>query len=380
VNIDIENESQLPFYARASIFLIGLIALVAILYIAQDIILPLVFAIIIAILLHPVVNFFVRLRFNRILSIVIALLLTTVALAALVLLLFTQASRFTESWPLLVDKFTDILNQSISDTAGYFEIDPTKIHEWISKSIRELLTFSNASIGQTLLSVGNSVMIIFLLPLYIFLILYYQPLIIEFIHMLFSDSNQSRVKEIVSQTKKTIQHYLTGLIIEAVIVAGMDISVLLILGVDYAILLGVIGAILNVIPYIGGLVAVALPMLVALATNSSPWCPLYILVGYYIIQLIDNNYIVPYIVASKVKINALFSIIVVFVGNALWGISGMFLSIPLLAIVKLVFDHIESLKPWGLLLGDTMPPILKLKPFRLRRSRNKNLEELPTVT
>jgi predicted PurR-regulated permease PerM len=188
------------------------------------------------------------------------------------------------------------------------------------------------------------------------------------------------MKEIVSQTKKTIQHYLTGLIIEAVIVAGMDISILLILGVDYAILLGVIGAILNVIPYIGGLVAVALPMLVALATNSSAWSPLYVLVGYYIIQLIDNNYIVPYIVASKVKINALFSIIVVFVGNAIWGIPGMFLSIPLLAIIKLVFDHIESLKPWGLLLGDTMPPILKIKPFRLRRNRNKNLEQLPTVT
>ena len=367
--MSVDNEIQWPFYAKASIFLIGLVAFVAILYIAQGIIVPIVFSIIIAILLHPVVNFFVRLRLNRILSIVIALLLTTILLAALVLLLFTQASRFAESWPVLVDRFTDILNQSISSVAGYFEIDPTKIHEWITKSIRELLTFSTASIGQTLLSVGNSVMIIFLLPLYIFLILYYQPLIIEFIRMLFSDGNQSQVKEIVSQTKTTIQHYLTGLIIEAVIVAGMDISVLLILGVDYAILLGVIGALLNVIPYIGGLVAVALPMLVALATNSSTWSPLYVLVGYYIIQLIDNNYIVPYIVASKVRINALFSIIVVFVGNALWGVAGMFLSIPLLALVKLVFDHIEPLKPWGFLLGDTMPPILKIKPYRFWRHK-----------
>jgi len=365
-----DQELKLPFYAKTSIFLIGLIAFVAILYIAQGIIVPLVFAIIFAIVLHPVVNFFVRLRVNRILSIVIALLLTTIILAALVALLFTQASRFTDSWPLLVDKFTDILNQTISLAAGYLEIDPTKIHEWITKSVSELLNFNNASIGKTLVTVGNGVMIMFLLPLYIFLMLYYQPLILEVIRRLFSDSNQSQVKEIVSQTKSTIQRYLTGLIIEAVIIAGMDIAVLLALGVDYAILLGVIGALLNVIPYIGGLVAVALPMMVALATNSSAWSPLYVLVGYYIIQLIDNNYIVPYIVASKVKINALFSIIVVFVGNAIWGISGMFLSIPLLAIVKLIFDHIESLKPWGLLLGDTMPPILRIKPFRLRRLKH----------
>jgi predicted PurR-regulated permease PerM len=135
----------------------------------------------------------------------------------------------------------------------------------------------------------------------------------------------------------------------------------LILGIDYAILLGVIGALLNVIPYIGGLVSVALPMMVALVTKSSAWYAIYVMAIYYFIQLIDNNYIVPKIVASKVRINALFSIIAVIVGNALWGIPGMFLSIPLLAIIKLIFDHIESLKPWGFLLGDTMPPLLVIK-------------------
>ena len=131
------------------------------------------------------------------------------------------------------------------------------------------------------------------------------------------------------------------------------------LGIDYAILIGIVGALLNVIPYIGGLVAVALPMMVALATKPSPWYVVYILAAYYFIQLIDNNFIVPKIVASKVKINALFAIIVVIAGNALWGIPGMFLSIPLLAIVKLICDHIEPLKALGILLGDTVPPASK---------------------
>jgi predicted PurR-regulated permease PerM len=92
---------------------------------------------------------------------------------------------------------------------------------------------------------------------------------------------------------------------------------------------------------------------------------------YYVVQLIDNNYIVPVIVSSKVKINALFSIIVVFVGNALWGVAGMFLSIPLLAVVKLIFDQIEPLKPWGFLLGDNMStsPIVKIIP--LTKKTNK---------
>lgn len=354
----IEKELNIPFYAKATILLVGLSALLTILYIAQDIIVPLVFAIIIAILLHPVVNFFVRKKINRIVAIVFTLFLTFLIIAAFVGLLFSQASMFSESWPLMVDKFTKILNDSITSASGYLDVDPQNIHEWILKTKSELINTSSAAIGQTLLIFGSGLVILFLIPVYVFIILYYQPLLLEFIRRLFASSNQSQVKVIVTQTKTLIQRYLVGLVIEAIIVATLNSVGLLMLGIKYAILLGIIGALLNVIPYIGGLVAVALPMMVALANKSSPWFALYVLIVYYVIQLIDNNYIVPKIVASKVKINALFSIIVLFVGNALWGIPGMFLSIPLLAIVKLICDNIESLKPWGFLLGDTMPPLL----------------------
>jgi predicted PurR-regulated permease PerM len=171
----------------------------------------------------------------------------------------------------------------------------------------------------------------------------------------------SDLKGIVSQIKTVIQRYLVGLFIEAVLMAAMNTAALLILGIEYAFILGILAALLNVIPYIGGIIAVAMPMMVALVTKPSPWYAFYVLAAYYFIQLIDNHYIVPYIVASKIKINALFSVIVVLVGNALWGIPGMFLSMPLLAIIKLICDHIEPLKPWGFLLGDTMPPLLKIK-------------------
>ncbi|MFA6581984.1 MAG: AI-2E family transporter, partial [Paludibacter sp.] len=173
---------------------------------------------------------------------------------------------------------------------------------------------------------------------------------------------------IVSQTKSVVQHYLVGLLIEAVIVGVLNTIGLMILGIQYAILLGVIGALLNVIPYIGGIIAVGLFMMVALVTKESAWFAVYVFGVHIFIQIVDNNYIVPKIVASKVKINALFSIIVVLIGNALWGISGMFLSLPLLAIFKVIFDHIESTKPWGYLLGDTMPKIaLKIPAFKKKK-------------
>ncbi len=368
----ITKELKIPVYAKAAVFFIGLSAFFSMLYIAQGIIMPLVFAIIIAIVLQPVVAFFTRLKVNRVFAIIFTLLLTLVVIAGFCLLLFSQVSRFSESWPILVEKFTGILNNSITWASGYFDINPQKIHAWVLKTKNELINTSGAAIGQTLVSVGGVVMILLLVPVYTFIILYYQPLLLDFIRKIFGKSNQGQVGEIVTQTKSVIQHYLIGLVIEGVIVAVLNSTGLLILGIDYAILLGIIGALLNVIPYIGGIVAVALPMMIAIATKDSVWPALYVLAVYYFIQLIDNNFIVPKIVSSKVKINALFSIIVVIAGNALWGIPGMFLSIPILAIVKLIFDHIESLKPWGMLLGDTMPPLLTIPPI-IKRIKKKVL-------
>lgn len=352
---------KLPFYVKLTIILVGLIALLSIMFIAKSLIVPIVFAMIIAIVLHPVVTFLTRLKINRVVAIAITLLFTFLIIVGFVDILISQANRFSESWPILVDRFTVILNQSISNLSQYLEINPQKIHTWIAKTQGELLSSSTAAIGQTLVILGNGLVVLFLLPVYIFLILFYHPLLLEFIHRCFRIEHKAKVSEIVSQVKNVIQRYLVGLFFEAVIVAVLDTAALLILGIEYALILGIIGALLNVIPYIGGLVAVALPMMIALVTKSSPWYMLYIMAAYYFIQLIDNNYIVPYIVASKVKINALFSIIVVLAGNAIWGVPGMFLSIPLLAIIKLICDHIEPLKPIGFLLGDTMPPLIKIK-------------------
>jgi predicted PurR-regulated permease PerM len=359
----ITNDTTLPFYVKAGIFFVGLSALLTILYIAQGIIVPIIFALIIAILLNPIVKFFERLKINKVIAIILTLLLTLLVIFAFCALIYSQAVSFADSWPILVDKFTVLINQSISTVSEYFNIRPRLIHAWITKSQHELININTALIGETIMSVGSVVMTLLLVPVYVFVILYYQPLLIEFIHRLFKKDHQIQVGEIVTETKSVVQHYLLGLIIEAIIVGALNAAGLLLLGIQYALLLGVLGAVLNIIPYIGGFIAVGLFMMVALVTKTSAWFAVYVFGIHIFIQIIDNNYLVPKIVASKVKINALFSIIIVLIGNELWGVPGMFLSIPLLAIIKVIFDHVESLKPWGFLLGDTMPAMIKIKPF-----------------
>lgn len=363
-----DKELKVPLYAKTVLILIGLAVVFAILYMAQNIIVPLVFATIIAIVLHPVVNLLIRAKINRVVAIILVLSLTVLVIVIFGTLLFWQVTRFSESWLILVDKSTEMINQAIANAAVFFDVNPGKIHDWIEVTREELINKSSTAIGQTLVVLGNGLVILFLIPVYVFMILFYHPLLREFIHRLFSNSNKTRINEMVNQVKVVIQRYLIGLIIEFILVALLNMAALLILGIEYAILLGILGALLNIIPYLGGIISVALFMLVALVTKS-PVYVLYVVVAYTLIQFFDNNYIIPKIVASKVKINALFSIIVVIAGNALWGLPGMFLSIPLLAIVKLVFDHIEPLKPWGFLLGDTMPPLLEIPPILKKLKR-----------
>jgi len=351
---------KLPFLAMASLFLVGLYVLISILSVTQDIVLPIIFASIIASSLSPAVNFLVDRKINRALSIGIVLTVAFLILIGLMLLLSSQTTTLKESWPQLVEKFDVLLSQTIDWGAEYFNISKKNIYAWIATTKNELISNSGTAIGVTLTTMGGMLAIIFLTPVYIFMILYYQPHLVQFIHKLFGSDNNQKVNEILLETKVIIQSYLVGLFLEFAILAVLNSVGLLILGIQYAILLGILGAFLNIIPYIGGLIAVAIYMIIALITKS-PVYVLYVAALYTVIQFVDNNYIVPKVVGSKVKLNALVSLIAVIAGAALWGIPGMFLSIPLIAILKLLFDRIDSLKHWGFLMGDTMPPLLKLK-------------------
>jgi len=345
-----EGTFKIPFYMRASLISIGILAFIYALSISQSILIPLIYSTIIAIVLSPVVNFLVRKKMNRIIAIAFSILMMIVISVSIVLLLASQASMFSESFPKLLSKFDLLLHQTEGWISGSFNISSFKINTWIDQTNTDILNSSRSLIGQTLVNIGSLLVVLVLIPVYIFMILFYQPLLMDFIHKLFSTNKHRAVNEVLTAIKKIIQSYLIGLLLEAFIIAVLNSTSLLILGIDYAILLGVIGALLNVIPYIGGIVAVTLPMIIALATKS-PTYALLVMACYILIQFIDNHFIIPKVVASKVKINALVSVIVVLAGGALWGLPGMFLSIPLTAILKVIFDHIDTLKPWGYVLG-----------------------------
>ena len=343
--------TQLPFYLKASIILLGLTLLFYILFLLKDILVPICFAALLGILLNPLVNKMICWRVPKILAIILAILLAVAVAAGIIIFISSQLASFSELAPQLQQRGTAILNAAMAWIQETFNIPQDKQMQKLNQALQS----GQAYIGQTLSTMMGIIGVVVLLPIYTFLILYYKPLFLNFFYEVFENKHVEKVTDVLNETKTAIQKYIQGLLIEMIIVATMNSVALLILGVRYAILIGIIGAILNLIPYIGGLVAIALPVLMSVVTGDDGYTtPLLIIAAYGLIQFIDNNIIVPRIVSSKVEVNAFFSIVIVLFGGALWGVSGMFLSIPFLAICKIIFDRIDNLKPWGHLLGTTM--------------------------
>ena len=343
----------MPFYAKAALISISGFALGLALYVGQHIIVPILYATVIAILLNPLVNYLIGKNINKIASISIAVVLAILVLLCAIYVVSAQVTLFSETYPQLKAKFITTSTQLLHWISDRFNIRQSTINAWVKDTQNDAI--GNLDIGETLTEVVQMLVIGTLLPVYLFMILYYKTLLLEFIRKLFKNEHHLAVVEVLANSKKIIQSYLVGLFFELIIVAALNSAGLLLIGIDYAIILGITGAILNVIPYLGGIVAIALPMLIAFITKDSLVYPLMVFVVYIIIQFIDNHYIIPKIVASRVQLNALISVIAVLIGSAFWGIPGMFLSIPLTAIIKVIFDHIEPLKPWGFLLGNIVP-------------------------
>ncbi|MDP3557712.1 MAG: AI-2E family transporter [Bacteroidota bacterium] len=352
ITVDIsDGTKKYPFYVSTPIILLGLVLFFYILSALEGVLVPFCFSILLAILLNPIYNKLLKLKFNKILAIVTVLIIAAIIISALFIFISSQLANFGDMWPELKQKSQSIFHEAQVAIRRYFKFSIFKQDEVIKKSFENVQQY----IGATLSSIFRIVGVIVLIPIYIFLILYYKPLLLNFIYEAFDAKNEGKVAEVLKETKSAIQSYVLGLLIETIIVAALNSIALLILGVDYAILIGIIGAILNLVPYIGGIIAIALPVLMATITKDGYTTQLLIIGAYGVIQFIDNNIVMPRVVSSKVSVNALASIISVLLGNLLWGVGGMFLSIPFVAVLKIVFDKIDGLKPWGKLLGTKIP-------------------------
>ncbi len=237
-----ENSYRTPFYAKAAFIFIGIFAFVFTLYIGQRIIVPLVYATIIAILLNPLVNFLLRKGVNKVIAIAIVVGLAIIIVIGVLYVVSSQISMISDTYPALKLKFNVTSAQITQWVSEKFNIRVSKINEWITVTQTEAL--SNLAVGEKLTEAGQMLMTGILLPVYLFMILFYKPLLMEFTRKLFRAEHHIAVADVLTNSKKIIQSYLVGLFFEMIIIALLNSVGLLLLGIDYAIILGITGAML----------------------------------------------------------------------------------------------------------------------------------------
>jgi predicted PurR-regulated permease PerM len=372
---------KFPFYAKLAFTLISLMAIVTILYYGQDIIIPVLLAGLFAILLGPVNDFLEkRLRFPHVLASLVTVALFVAFIAGIIFFLSWQISDMISDWGKIkhnVNIHISNLQEVIRDNFNLSKFEQNKmINQAANDNGKDLL-------GTTLISVTDTLLNIVLLPIYIFLILLYRVHFIKFLGKLFRPEFHEKVQEIILQVKLSVQSYIIGLFIEMIIVSVLTAVGFMIIGVEYAFLLGAITGILNLIPYIGIFAAGILSIAASLTSTPDVSIIVGVIVVNVIVQFIDNNFLVPMIVSSKVEINALVSIVGIIVGSAIAGVAGMFLAIPMIAIMKVIFDRIEELSAWGYLMGDDIPKKFEWRKMKFQRYPTEtsvsNAGESPTV-
>jgi len=233
-----------------------------------------------------------------------------------------------------------------------FHINASKQLNFLRSATSNVLASGTAVVGVTIVSLSSILLFLVFTFIYTLFFLTYRSLIMHFLVSVFLEKNSLVVHEIIEQVQQILRKYIIGLFIEMCIVSVVVCVTLWALGIKYAILLGLITGLFNIIPYIGIFTATLISVLITFATAAAAGKILVVVITLVVMHLVDSNILLPVIVGSKVKINPLITVLGVVLGEMIWGVSGMFLSIPVIAVLKIIFDRVESLKPWGILLGE----------------------------
>ena len=345
------QNASLPFYAKLTYIILLLCLLCGIVYFLHGILFPLYFGLLLAFVLMPMISRLNRIGIPNIASILISLILAIIIVVTIVYVLVTQVASFAKDWPQLQRNFEMYVVNINRWLVEHFRVKP----DFLNQQVAGLSGQAGSLVTTTLFSITDMLNNLVLIPLYTFLILYYRKLLMKFLLDLCEVDYTPRIFEVIEASKQVISSYILGLLIEMIIVTCLNTLGLWLVGAKYVMLIAVMAAVLNLIPYIGMIIAGVLGVLITMSYTQDISVPIGIVAVLVIVQILDNNFIFPAIVGGKVKLNSLFSVVAVLLGGLLAGVSGMFLSIPTLAILKVTFDKIPHLKPWGMVLGDDIP-------------------------
>ena len=323
--------------------------------VAKGFLSTLVLGVIFSYLVYPLVHFLeTKAKFPRVLANLLSIILLLGILSFVMFLVYKNIGRITADMPALIAKAhhnIDQLGAFIENSLGYtIETQKQMVHDTINNLFNVSSNFSKSVFKGT----TNTVFVLGLMPVFMFYMLYFREKFYKFIIMAVPAEKEEDARDIIKKISFVTPRYVGGVFTVVLILTVLNSFGLWIVGVKYAILFGIISALFNLIPYFGTWIGASIPFTFALLTGESPNLALGVIILFIIRQFTENNILTPNITGSYVNLNPFVTILLIIIGGTVWGIIGMFVVVPVAAMVKIIFDHSKTMKPYGYLIGADM--------------------------
>lgn len=338
-----------PLDAFFKITLLVLAVVFVLIYLRQ-VLAPFFLSVFISLLLLPVCRFLETKGMRRFWAALLTMAVLFVLLGAVVTLTSAQVVAFSRQFPDIIARFQEMVHQFTGYISSHLGFTHSEQIAWIQSNAPKLVSGGSGFLGNFFAATTNVLISFSLIPIYMFFILWYRNHLKRFLIAFGKKFEYENVLDVTLSIQYIIQQYVSGLAVVIVIVAALNSIGLLIIGIPFALVLGVISALLTIIPYIGIFIGAAIPTIVALVTKDSTVYPLAVIGLYVFVQFLEGNFITPNIVGRQVNINPLVAILSLLVGGIIWGVVGMILAVPAVAVVKITFRHINPMQPFALLL------------------------------
>ncbi len=334
-----------PASAKYLVRLLLAITIIFICIILETLLVPLFFSVLFAYLLYPSAEKLENIGIPRIITNFSLIIFALAVIAGFFYLAGHLISAMTEDFSEIREQFEENLRyfrDTITDALGLSE-------DQIEEAVTDIDGNSDYTI-RLFTATTNTIVAFGLMPVYTFLLLFYRDKFRVFLELITPKNSKKLTNKIVNQIAEIVPKYLKGLIVVVFVLMFINSGVYWLVGLEFPILLGVIAALFNFIPYLGTVVGYTVVLVIVLATQE-PVLALWVIVLFFPVQFFENNILTPNITGSYVHINPLIIILSLLAGAMMWGLPGMLLVIPYLAMLKIICDNIDYLKPVAFLLS-----------------------------
>lgn len=320
---------------------------ILLLYWGKTLFIPILFGLLISIIMYPIAVWLEAHKFSKTLAIAVCLAVVGILFFALVRVLYWQIEIFSKDASAIVQSLQYTMIDFQDWLFNKLHISYQLQNNWSEKFVSNFGTLFQSTVEAT----AHTLFLLFLTPVYTALFMYHRKVFVQFLQSITPANFQNELNIILKEVIHTYFNYIKGMIFVYLIVGTLNSIGLLILGVKHAILFGMLCAIMTIIPYIGIFVSALLPISVIWLQTGSVWYPLGVVGIFSFVQYLEANVIFPKVVGSQLNVSTLAMLVAIILGGMVWGVAGMVLFIPMVAILKIVSMHIEAMKPLSLLIS-----------------------------